>query len=194
MDTTSEYFSARQLAEIEIPGYPATARRFKDLADRDGWTYRDIPSPGRGGIRREYQPPAHVLALIRARQAGELPAATPAKPSHAAVMAAGARALAAEMDKNHQALKAGAVAVSAQAEQRACATYLTLKLLENDAVRVLPKVELEPLAEAVYTALSAVFGSQVVSREIRKYPAAVEAAIALVLAGREVGIWPPKTV
>ena len=61
------------------------------LVKRGGWAFREVKSKGRNGIRREYQPPPEVAALIEARQRGELPPAAP-KASAARVVIAEAPA------------------------------------------------------------------------------------------------------
>lgn len=49
---------------MKLPGYPTTERAWLDLVKRDGWPFREVKSKGRGGIRREYQPPVDMQALI----------------------------------------------------------------------------------------------------------------------------------
>lgn len=181
----SQFYTVQQLTSMRLPGYPTSARAWYSRVEKEGWEYREVVGRGPGGIRREYQPPAPVLELIRDRQAGELPAPAPVQPSHAAVMAAGARALTAEIERNHQALKAGAVAVAAQAEQRACATYITLKLLEHDAVRAMPSDAKLAFAEEVYAVLATAFGQQAVLQQARKHPEVVDAAIHLILSVKQ---------
>lgn len=70
-----KWFTAEELAMLNLPGYPRTSRRWHDRAVKDGWLERQVPSQGRTGFRREYTPPPEVQALIEARQRGELPAA-----------------------------------------------------------------------------------------------------------------------
>ena len=69
------WFTVTQLAEMGLPGYPRTARRWHDRAKADGWRSREVASQGRTGYRTEYTPPPAVMALIEARQRGEFPAA-----------------------------------------------------------------------------------------------------------------------
>lgn len=57
--------SAKELADMRIDGLPTTKVGIADLAMREGWQYVDVT--GRGGKRREYTPPAHVMSLIKAK-------------------------------------------------------------------------------------------------------------------------------
>lgn len=68
-----KWFTAEELAVLNLPGYPRTSRRWHDRAVKDGWLERQVPSQGRTGFRREYTPPPEVQALIDARQRGEQP-------------------------------------------------------------------------------------------------------------------------
>lgn len=68
------WFSADELAELQLPGYPRSGRRFHDRAKAEGWKSREVPSQGRTGMRVEYSPPLEVMVLIKARRSGELPA------------------------------------------------------------------------------------------------------------------------
>jgi hypothetical protein len=72
-DVVSERFSARELAVLGLPGYPTTERGWVRLVEREAWKFRLVRGRGgKGGMRREYQPPAPVLELIHARQRGEI--------------------------------------------------------------------------------------------------------------------------
>lgn len=67
-DAVSErWYSADDLAEMNLPGYPRSGRRIHDRAKVEGWKFRTIPSSGRVGMKMEYSPPPNVLALITAR-------------------------------------------------------------------------------------------------------------------------------
>lgn len=60
--------SVRELASLCLPGYPTTERAWLDLVKREQWPFVEFKSKGRGGIRREYQPPAEMVALIQTRK------------------------------------------------------------------------------------------------------------------------------
>lgn len=71
MDANSDsglWLTAEDIATLAIPGYPRSSRRIHDRAEVEGWRSRQVPSQGRTGSRREYQPPPAVLKLIRERQ------------------------------------------------------------------------------------------------------------------------------
>lgn len=70
------HFSANELATLAIPGLPGTVRGVQILAQRQGWPYQSVT--GIGGVRREYAPPAEVLASIRERAASQLVSTLPA--------------------------------------------------------------------------------------------------------------------
>lgn len=63
-----EGMTVRELAMLGLDGFPATERAWLDLVKREGWAYAEVPGRGRGGMRREFTPPANVLALITAKQ------------------------------------------------------------------------------------------------------------------------------
>ncbi len=58
-------YSCDELAAMKLPGLPSSRQGWDLLVKRDNWPFVEIKSKGRGGIRREYQPPADVLALIQ---------------------------------------------------------------------------------------------------------------------------------
>lgn len=62
------WFSADELAEFALPGYPRSGRRIHDRAKAEGWKSREVPSQGRKGFKVEYSPPADVLHLIKTRR------------------------------------------------------------------------------------------------------------------------------
>lgn len=70
-NSSDAWFSATQLAEMELPGMPRSDRRMRDVVVREGWPFREVPSQGgKRGIKREFQPPPYVLALIKGREVG----------------------------------------------------------------------------------------------------------------------------
>ncbi len=75
------WFTVEQLANLKLPGYPRSGRRWHDRAKLEGWNSRDVASQGRTGKRTEYAPPPEIMALIEARQRNEFPGAG-VKPQH----------------------------------------------------------------------------------------------------------------
>ena len=91
-------YSAAELAALALPGLPATVNGIRDMADREGWPFVEVPSRGRGGVRRDYTVPAAVLAHLELREhAGHL-SALMASPHAKAGMAIGKK-LAAEAEQ-----------------------------------------------------------------------------------------------
>ncbi len=56
--------TVKELAAIGIPGFPSTERACLDLVKREGWEWKEIKGKGRGGVRREYIPPARIAFII----------------------------------------------------------------------------------------------------------------------------------
>jgi putative transposase len=56
-------YTAAELAAMLLPGLPTSKVSIIALADRQNWSYTEVS--GRGGLRREYTPPAEVMELIR---------------------------------------------------------------------------------------------------------------------------------
>ncbi|MFZ6748550.1 Mu transposase C-terminal domain-containing protein [Undibacterium sp. Ren11W] len=77
------HYSAAELAGMRLPGLPGTKVGLIAKADRDEWSFLEIS--GQGGLRREYTPPAEVLAAIRNKAAQELAALAPATTSIAVI-------------------------------------------------------------------------------------------------------------
>jgi hypothetical protein len=63
-----QWFTVNELAELALPGYPRSARRWHDRAKSSGWKSRQVPSQGRKGMRTEYAPPSEIMTLIEARK------------------------------------------------------------------------------------------------------------------------------
>lgn len=68
-------YTAAELAGMSISGLPTTKAKIIALAERSGWTFNEVS--GRGGMRREYTPPAHVMAAIRDKAAQQVAALAP---------------------------------------------------------------------------------------------------------------------
>ncbi|TAN50854.1 MAG: XRE family transcriptional regulator [Methylococcaceae bacterium] len=79
---TDVWLAAKALAELRLEGYPHSERRITDVAERENWKWREVPSAGKKGVRREYQPPPKVLRMIEEKQgkAASVAAAAPAAP------------------------------------------------------------------------------------------------------------------
>lgn len=73
----SRYFSISELLGMNLPGYPDTRQGWHERVKREKWGLREVKGlGGPGGVKREYQPPPEVMALIEARQRGDLPPAS----------------------------------------------------------------------------------------------------------------------
>lgn len=63
----SKYFSVADLLGLNLPGYPDTRQGWNERVKREGWEFKEVKGlGGPGGVRKEYKPPADVLALILA--------------------------------------------------------------------------------------------------------------------------------
>lgn len=81
---TSGYYSVSKLVALGLPGFPRSPKGWYDLLARDKWEYREVQARGgKTGKRREFKPPAAVMALIEQRLRGELQPALPAAPARA---------------------------------------------------------------------------------------------------------------
>lgn len=69
-DNSEAMYSARELADMQLPGLPNTERAWLDRAKNGGWKFKEVPGRGRGGVKRIYSPPADVLALIQRQAKG----------------------------------------------------------------------------------------------------------------------------
>lgn len=61
------HYSCAELAALKLPGYPTTPEGWAKVVEREGWEFNEHKSRGRGGIRREYLPPAKIARLIESR-------------------------------------------------------------------------------------------------------------------------------
>ncbi len=60
--TTKPFYSAAEIAKMRLPGLPTNRDNVRLTAERECWPF--VEKSGRGGTRREYSPPEHVVALI----------------------------------------------------------------------------------------------------------------------------------
>ena len=75
-----QWYSAAELAEMKIPGFPTSERRARDRAERDEWISKQVPGKGgRTGLRTEFQPSAEVMAIIKQRALHTMVQSVPAK-------------------------------------------------------------------------------------------------------------------
>lgn len=64
-----EGFACKDLAEMGLPEHPSTVQGWHKLVEREQWPWREVRAQGgKAGVKRLYQPPPAVLALIRGRQ------------------------------------------------------------------------------------------------------------------------------
>lgn len=68
-------YTAIELAELRLPGFPASRKNWYELVAREQWQVVEKPGKGPGGLRREYVPPPEVQAMIDAVLRGETPPA-----------------------------------------------------------------------------------------------------------------------
>lgn len=75
---TDGYYSVSKLVALCLPGFPRSPKGWYDLLAREKWECREVQARGgKTGKRREFKPPASVVALIEQRLRGELPPAMP---------------------------------------------------------------------------------------------------------------------
>jgi hypothetical protein len=65
-------FSTRELAALRLPGAPTSHQGWDKYALTRDWEIRHHHGRGRGGVVREFIPPAALAALIARHQAGEV--------------------------------------------------------------------------------------------------------------------------
>lgn len=71
-------YSCAELSKLGIPDYPGTEPGWRKLVERENWPFVEARGKGgRSGIKRLYQPPPAVQALIEARLQGALPPTVP---------------------------------------------------------------------------------------------------------------------
>ena len=58
------HYSVTELLELELDGLPKSQKGLDKFLTRNNWKYREVPSRGKGGIRREYEPNANFKNLI----------------------------------------------------------------------------------------------------------------------------------
>ena len=68
LSSEPEGFACKDLAEMGLPDFPSTERGWGKLVEREQWPWREVRAQGgKAGVKRLYQPPAAVMALVRMR-------------------------------------------------------------------------------------------------------------------------------
>jgi putative transposase len=63
------HYSCTELAALKLPGMPGNRQNWYELVKREGWQSIEVKAKGgKGGIRREYTPPAKIIHLIHSRK------------------------------------------------------------------------------------------------------------------------------
>lgn len=63
--TDGNGYTAEELAQLKLPGYPVSRKGWYDRARRENWEIREEPGKGPGGVRQIFVPPPDVMNLIR---------------------------------------------------------------------------------------------------------------------------------
>lgn len=58
-------FTMTEIMNYELSGLPKSRRGMDKYADKNGWEYVEVPSTGRGGVRREYVLPDAVFEEVK---------------------------------------------------------------------------------------------------------------------------------
>lgn len=58
------HYSIADLFALNLEGYPSTRRGWEYLVKANKWKYREVPSRGKGGIRKEYEISSELRTLI----------------------------------------------------------------------------------------------------------------------------------
>lgn len=58
------HYSIAELFELGLEGAPTTRRGWEYLVKTNNWKYREVPSRGKGGVRKEYVPPSEIMQKI----------------------------------------------------------------------------------------------------------------------------------
>ncbi|MFZ6644453.1 Mu transposase C-terminal domain-containing protein [Undibacterium sp. TJN25] len=74
------HYDAEALAAMQLPGLPTTRPAIFKRAKTERWAFIEVQGKGgKGGVRKEYAPPAEVMEAIRAKAAQNLVSTMPAK-------------------------------------------------------------------------------------------------------------------
>lgn len=58
-------FAMTEIMNFELSGLPKSRRGMDKYADKNGWKYIEVPSTGRGGVRREYVLPNELFEEVK---------------------------------------------------------------------------------------------------------------------------------
>jgi putative transposase len=58
------HYSVTELLELELDGLPKSQKGLDKFLTRNNWKYKEVPSRGKGGVRREYEPNDNFKNLI----------------------------------------------------------------------------------------------------------------------------------
>ena len=58
------HYGIAELFALGLDDLPKTRRGWEYLVKANNWKYREVPSRGKGGVRKEYQPPNEILQKI----------------------------------------------------------------------------------------------------------------------------------
>lgn len=140
-------FTCLALARLRLPGLPLTEQGWGKLVAREQWSFVETPAKGgKHGIKREYTPPAPLLALIHKHLQGndisEEDIAIARARSNAATRPAPRVPLTSEEDLH-------AYNGTASSEQRMQMLHVLLKTMEAKLIDPLDTVVAQRLIEAV---------------------------------------------
>ncbi|ENX48794.1 MULTISPECIES: hypothetical protein [Acinetobacter] len=58
------HYSVAELLALELEGLPKTQKGLDKFLARNGFEYKEIPSRGKGGMRKEYELPNDLMTLV----------------------------------------------------------------------------------------------------------------------------------
>ena len=58
------HYSIAELLALNLDGYPTTRRGWEYLVKSNNWKYREVPSRGKGGVRKEYEINNEISTLV----------------------------------------------------------------------------------------------------------------------------------
>lgn len=65
-------FAISEITKLDIEGLPKTRRAIEMYVKRNHWQFMEVPSAGRGGVRREYVLPDELFELVKLQALQEL--------------------------------------------------------------------------------------------------------------------------